>query len=101
MDKLAYESKFNELSGALKQKFGNVNLNLSPDELKKAMTSPDEFIALVATRTGVPKEEASKKVYQVMDSLHIDDAMAKGFMAKFTDKVESKLDAIKNKFTHH
>lgn len=99
MDKQAYEKKFTELSGALKQKFSN--LNLSADELKIAMTSPDEFITLVSEKTGVSKEEASAKVHQVMESLHIDDAMAKGFMAKFGDKVESKFEKIKEKFTHH
>lgn len=99
MDKQGYEAKFVELSGALKQKFGN--LNLSPDELKKSMTSPDEFINLVSTRTGVPKEEASRKVHEVMETLHIDDEMSKGFMAKLTDKVESKYEQIKSKFSHH
>lgn len=99
MDRQVYEAKFTELSGALKQKFGD--LNLSADELKKAMTSPDEFIALVSAKTGVSKEEASQKVHQVMTSLHIDDDMAKGFMSKFADKVESKYEQIKNKFTHH
>lgn len=99
MDKQAYESKFNELSGALKQKFSN--LNLTPDELKKAMTNQDEFISLVSKKTGVPQNEASAKVHQVMETLHIDESMAKGFMAKFGEKVESKFEKIKDKFSHH
>ncbi|MBV2168787.1 MAG: hypothetical protein KUL82_08780 [Bdellovibrio sp.] len=98
MDKDMIQGKLTELSGALKQNFGN--LNLSEDELKKAMTSPDEFVSLVSQKTGLPKEETSKKVHQVMDTLHIDDAMAKGFMAKIGDKVESKFEQIKNKFSH-
>lgn len=42
----------------------------------------------------------AKKVHQIMDSLHIDDEMAKGFMAKIGDKVESKFEQIKSKFSH-
>lgn len=98
MDKEALFGKFNEVSGALKQKFGD--LNLSEDELKKALNSPDEFIALVSQKTGISQEEASKKVHQVMDTLHIDDDTAKGYMAKFADKVESKYEEFKNKLSH-
>lgn len=99
MDKQMFEGKFNEFSTALKQKFSNANL--SEEELRKAVTSPDEFASLVSQRTGIPKEEASQKVHQVMDTLHVDDETAKGFMAKFGDKVESKFEQIKNKFSHH
>lgn len=99
MDKQTYESKVNELSGALKQKFSN--LNLSSDELKKAITSPDEFISLVSQKTGVPKDEASQKIHQVMETLHIDETTAKGFMAKLGEKVESNFEKVKDKFSHH
>lgn len=99
MDTQTVESKFSELSGALNQKFGN--LNLTQDELRKAMASPDGLVALVSQKTGIPKDEASRKVHEVMSDLHIDDEMAKGFMAKVADKVESKFGQIKDKFTHH
>ncbi|WII73120.1 hypothetical protein QJS83_04440 [Bdellovibrio sp. 22V] len=99
MDTQALQTKFNEFSGALKEKFGNIDL--SQDELRKAMTSPDEFAELVSEKTGLPKEECNQKVHQVMDSLHIDDATAKGFMAKFSDTIEKKYDQFKSKFTHH
>ncbi|WP_374075441.1 hypothetical protein [Bdellovibrio bacteriovorus] len=98
MDKQFLEGKFNEVSGALKQQFSN--LNLSDEEIRKAMSSPDDLVDLVSQKTGLPKEEASKRVHQVMDSLHIDDAQAKGFMAKFADKVESKYEEFKNKLSH-
>lgn len=98
MDKQSLEGKFNEFSGALKSKFSN--LNLSEEEIKKAMASPDDLINLVSQKTGIPKEEASQKVHQVMDSLHIDDATAKGFMAKLADKVENKYEEFKNKLSH-
>lgn len=98
MDKQFLEGKFNEVSGALRQQFSN--LNLSDEEIKKALASPDDLVALVSQKTGIPKEEASKRVHQVMDTLHIDDAQAKGFMAKFADKVESKYEEFKRKLSH-
>ncbi|MEK2646742.1 hypothetical protein [Bdellovibrio sp. BCCA] len=98
MDKQFLEGKFNEVSGALKQKFSN--LNLSDEELKKAMSSPDELVNLVSQKTGLPPEEARQKVHQALDTLHISDEQAKGFMAKFADKVESKYAEFKNKLTH-
>lgn len=99
MEKQSYESKLGDLSSALKQKFNN--LNLTSDELKKALTSPDEFISLVSLKTGIPKEEASKKVHEVMESAHIDEAIAKGFMAKMSGKVESGFEKFKEKFSRH
>ncbi len=98
MDKQAFEGKFTELSSVLRLKFSN--LNLTDEELKIAMQSPDEFVELVSQKTGVPREEASQKVHQVMDTLHVDDEASKGFMAKLADKVENKYDEIKSKFTH-
>ena len=95
LNKEALSGKFNEFSGALKQKLGNINL--SDEELKQAMSNPEQLIDLVAQKTGIPREEASQKVHQVMDTLNIDETTAKGFMAKVSDKV----DKIKNKFSHH
>ncbi len=98
MDTQMFQGKFGEISNALKSQFSN--LNLSEDELKKAMASPDDLINLVCERTGLSKEEASKKVHSLMSSLHIDDETAKSWMAKLSDKVEHKYDEIKSKFTH-
>lgn len=99
MDTQMFQGKIGEISTALKSQFSN--LNLSEEELKKAMASPDDLINLVCERTGISKEEASKKVHAMMSTLHIDDETAKGWMAKLTDKVEHKYDEIKNKLSHH
>lgn len=98
MDTQMFQGKFNEISGALKSQFAN--LNISEDDLKKAMSSPDDLINLICERTGISKEEATTKVHAMMSSLHIDDETAKSWMAKFSDKVEHKYDELKSKFTH-
>ena len=98
MDTQMFQGKIGEISTALKSQFAN--LNLSEDEIKKALASPDDLINLVCARTGVSKEEASKKVHAMMSTLHIDDETAKSWMAKLTDKVEHKYGEIKSKFTH-
>ena len=94
-----FQGKIGEISNALKNQFAN--LNLSEDELKAAMKSPDDLMNYVCEKTGVSKEEATQKVHSVMSSLHIDDDTAKSWMAKFSDKVESRYDAFKDKFSHH
>lgn len=94
-----FKDKFGEISTALKSQFSN--LNLSEEELKKAMSSPDDLVNLVCERTGLSKEEASKKVHSMMSTLHIDDETAKSWMAKLSASVEHKYDELKNKFTHH
>lgn len=93
-----FQGKVGEISNALKSQF--TNLNLSEDDIKMALKSPDDLINLICERTGISKEEATQKVHSVMSTLHIDDETAKSWMAKFGDKVESKYDAFKSKFTH-
>lgn len=98
MDKQFFDSKIGDFSNALKQKFSG--LNLTDEEIKKAMRNPDEFVSLVSAKTGVPREEADKRVHQAMSTVGIDDATVKGFMEKWGDKVGDKLTEIKNKFSH-
>lgn len=98
MDKQTFESKFGDISQAFKQKFSN--LNLSDDELKKALKNPDDLISLVSAKTGISREEADKKVHQVMARFNITDETAKGLMAKWGDKVGDKISDIKNKLSH-
>ncbi|MDG0815415.1 hypothetical protein [Bdellovibrio svalbardensis] len=99
MDTQMFQGKIGEISNALKSQFAN--LNLSDDEIKKAMSSPDDLINLICERTGISHEEASKRVHTMMSSLNISDETAKGWMAKLSETVEHKYDEIKNKFTHH
>mgnify|MGYP003343178706 CR=1 FL=1 len=98
MDKSMFEGKIGEISNSLKAKFAN--LNLSEEEIRTAMQSPDDLVDTISAKTGLPKEEAKAKVHEVMSELHIDDEMAKSWMAKFGDKVEHKYAEFKSKFTH-
>ncbi|MBO9668603.1 MAG: hypothetical protein J7501_17525 [Bdellovibrio sp.] len=92
------ESKFGEISSALKSQFSN--LNLSEAQIKDAMKSPDDLINLISEKTGMSREAASQKVHELMTKYNISDEQAKGFMAKMEQKFESGIDAIKSKFTH-
>lgn len=98
MDKQSIDSKLGDFSSALKQKFSN--LNLSDEEIKKALKNPDELITLVSSKAGISREEADKRVHQVMSKVGIDDATVKGFMDKWGDKVGEKIAEIKNKLSH-
>lgn len=98
MDKQLFENKFGDFSNALKQKFAG--LNLTDEEIKKAMKNPDELVTLVSAKTGISREEADKRVHQAMSTVGIDDAQVKGFMEKWGDKVGDKIAEIKNKFSH-
>ncbi|ASD62571.1 hypothetical protein [Bdellovibrio bacteriovorus] len=98
MDKQLFENKFGDFSNALKQKFAG--LNLTDEEIKKAMKNPDELITLVSAKTGISREEADKRVHQAMSTVGIDDTQVKGFMEKWGDKVGDKIAEIKNKFSH-
>ncbi|UXR64320.1 hypothetical protein EZJ49_14725 [Bdellovibrio bacteriovorus] len=98
MDKQAIENKFGDFSSALKQKFAG--LNLTDEEIKKALKNPDDLVSLVSAKTGISREEADKRVHQVMSTVGIDDATVKGFMEKWGDKVGDKLADIKNKLSH-
>jgi len=98
MDTQMFEGKYNEVSSALKSQFSN--LNISEEELKQALSSPDDLINFICEKTGLSKEEATQKVHSLMSSLHIDDETAKSWMAKFGESVEHKYDELKSKFTH-
>ncbi len=94
MDKQMFEGHLSDISGAMKQKFSN--LNLSEDEIKATHGDPEELIDLVCSKTGVSREEATKQVNQVMSSLSLDDSATKSF----GEKISAKFDEIKDKFTH-
>lgn len=98
MDTSMFEGKFGDITSALKSQFPK--MNISEEEIKTAMQSPDDLIQLVCDRTGLSKEEASQKVHSVMDSLHISDETAKGWMAKLSANVEHKYGELKDKFLH-
>ena len=98
MEKPVFEGKFNEISSALKSQFAN--LNLSEQQIKDAMKSPDDLINLVSEKTGISKEAATEKVHAMMAQYNISDEQAKGFMAKLEEKIEHGVDTIKSKFTH-
>jgi hypothetical protein len=92
------DSKFGEISSALKSQFSN--LNLSEAQIKDALKSPDDLINLISEKTGMSREAASQKVHEMMTQYNITDEQAKGFMAKMEQKFESGIDAIKSKFNH-
>ncbi|WP_413582622.1 hypothetical protein [Bdellovibrio sp. HCB288] len=92
------QSHFGEISSALKSQFSN--LNLSEDQIREALKSPDDLVNLICEKTGLSKEAAKEKVHSLMAQYNISDDQAKGFMARMTDKVEDGIDAIKSKFTH-
>ena len=98
MDKQVFEGKFNEMSSAIKSQFSN--LNLSEEQLKDAMKSPDDLINLISEKTGISKEDAAQKVHAMMTQYNVSDEQAKGFMAKLEEKIEHGVDTIKSKFTH-
>ncbi|QDK39059.1 hypothetical protein [Bdellovibrio sp. NC01] len=98
MDMQMFEGKFGDIKSALQSQFPS--MNISEDEIKTALRSPDDLIQLVCDRTGLSKDEASKKVHSVMDSLHISDETAKGWMAKLSENVEHKYGELKDKFLH-
>lgn len=94
MDKQMFEGKFNEISGALKQKLSS--LNLTEEELKNTNGDFDQIVSLVASKLGIPETEAREKVKQVMSSLNIDESSTQSF----SEKVAKTFDEIKNKFIH-
>ncbi|WP_413575914.1 hypothetical protein ACLVWU_16130 [Bdellovibrio sp. HCB290] len=92
------QSKYGELSSALKSQFAN--LNLSEAQIKDALKSPDDLVNLICDKTGMSKEAAREKVHSLMAQYNISDDQAKSFMARMGDKVEHGIDAIKSKFSH-
>lgn len=94
MDKQMFEGKFNEISGALKQKLSSINL--TEEELKNTHGDFNKIAGLVSAKLGIPPEEAREKVKQVMSSLNINE----GSTRSFSEKVAKTFDEIKSKFTH-
>lgn len=94
MDKQMFEGKFNEISGALKQKLSS--LNLTEEELRSTHGDFDQIVNLVSQKLGIPPEEAKEKVKQVMSSLNLDESSTQSF----SEKVAKTFDEIKSKFTH-
>ena len=94
MDKQVCEGKVTEISGALKQKLSS--LNLSEEELRNTNGDFDQIVSLVSQKLGIPKEEASVKVEQVMSSLNLDESSTH----RFSEKVAKKYEEIKSKFMH-
>ncbi|WP_413558710.1 hypothetical protein [Bdellovibrio sp. HCB209] len=92
------QSKFGEISTALKSQFAN--LNLSDAQIKDALKSPDDLINMISEKTGMSKEAATEKVHSLMAQYNISDEQAKSFMARMGEKVEHGIDTIKSKFTH-
>ncbi len=92
------QSKFGEISSALKSQFAN--LNLSDAQIKDALKSPDDLVSLICEKTGMSKEAATQKVHEMMAQYNITDEQAKSFMARWGEKVEHGIDTIKSKFTH-
>jgi len=98
MEKPVFGEKFSEMSSALKSQFAN--LNLSDEQIKDALKSPDDLINLISEKTGISKEAATQKVHAMMTQYNVSDEQAKGFMAKLEEKIEHGVDTIKSKFTH-
>ena len=94
MDKQVFEGKFTEISGAFKQKLSS--LNLSEEELRNTNGDFDQIVSLVSQKLGIPKEEASVKVKQVMSSLNLDESSTNSF----SEKVAKTFEEIKSKFIH-
>ncbi|QDK46797.1 hypothetical protein DOM22_17355 [Bdellovibrio sp. ZAP7] len=92
------QSKFGEMSSALKAQFSN--LNLSDAQIKDALKSPDDLINMICEKTGMSKEAATEKVHSLMAQYNITDEQAKSFMARWGEKVEHGIETIKSKFTH-
>ncbi|UYL09197.1 hypothetical protein B9G69_001225 [Bdellovibrio sp. SKB1291214] len=92
------QSKFWEISSALKTQYAN--LNLSEAQIRDALKSPDDLINMISEKTGISKEAATEKVHSLMAQYNISDDQAKSFMSRMTEKVEHGIDTIKSKFIH-
>ncbi|MNJ99878.1 hypothetical protein D3C87_176590 [compost metagenome] len=85
-----FQGKFKEVSGEIKKKWGS----LTDDEIMKTKGNMEALTGLVQQKLGISKEEASKQVSETMKSLE------EKYGQSFSDKVNQKIDEIKNKFSH-
>lgn len=90
MNKDIFQGKIKEISGELRKKWGA----LTDDDIQKTKGNMEALSGLVQQKIGLSKEEASKQVSEFMSRLD------KKFSESTTDKINKKIDEVKNKLSH-
>ncbi|MFV8257482.1 CsbD family protein [Bdellovibrio bacteriovorus] len=93
MNKDIFQGKIKEISGELRKKWGA----LTDDDIQKTKGNMEALSGLVQQKIGLSKEEASKQVSEFMTSI---DRKFENKTESAADKVNSKIDDIKNKLSH-
>ncbi|WP_374027581.1 CsbD family protein [Bdellovibrio bacteriovorus] len=93
MNKDIFQGKIKEISGELRKKWGA----LTDDDIQKTKGNMEALSGLVQQKIGLSKEEASKQVSEFMTDI---DKKFTSTGESASDKVNSKIDAIKNKLSH-
>lgn len=93
MNKDIFQGKIKEISGELRKKWGA----LTDDDIQKTKGNMEALSGLVQQKIGLSKEEASKQVSEFMTNM---DRKFQGKAESAADKVNSKIDDIKNKLSH-
>ncbi|WP_347358208.1 CsbD family protein [Bdellovibrio sp.] len=93
MNKDIFQGKIKEISGELRKKWGA----LTDDDIQKTKGNLEALSGLVQQKIGLSKEEASRQVTDFMSGL---DRKFTGSADKATDKVNEKIDKLKDKLSH-
>ena len=90
------DRNFSQITSALKEEFKGIKF--TEEEVRECLTSREEFVELICRKTGLPKQEVSHKVQQLLSRFETDSDSNQGFMAKVTNKVEGTMESLKEKF---
>lgn len=93
MNKDIFQGKIKEISGELRKKWGA----LTDDDIQKTKGNMEALSGLVQQKIGLSKEEASRQVSEFMTGL---DRKFDDTKESTSDRVNSKIDDIKNKLSH-
>lgn len=85
-----FQGKLKEISGELRKKWGE----LTDDEIERTKGNSQALAGLVQQKYGMKKEEAEREVKTVFGDLE------KKYSQSFSDKVNEKIEKIKDKFSH-
>lgn len=88
MNRDIFEGKFKEISGEIKKKWGE----LTDDEIRRTQGNAEALAGIVQQKMGVDRDEATRNVSDVLQSLE-----RKFSPQKVSDAVNEKVDSLKQK----